>query len=425
MSRAYYDDIHNSSMLIGPVGSGKTTTIIAKICRLALDQIPDEDGIARTRIGCVRATYPELWSATIDSWQTIFPPSLGAWKGSEGRRAHHAILLEENGKKARLEMDFIAIGDYGAESALRGYQATGFWLNEVDTLQRDTYEYVSGRAGRYPKTLIDENGTMIYGPSWAGLIMDLNAPDELSWSREVMRSNECKVYKQPPAAWPTDEAPMEARGEPPTWRSGPTAVSIEGTEWTTNLDAENLSHLPKDYYVKQIQASRDNKITRMIQNEPAASVYGTPVFGKSFRATYHVSENPIQPDPSRPILIGADAGRTPRAVIGQVRGTGQGVIFDEVCEDDMSAQNFGIRLRSYVNRRFPNFSIKAFCDPAAARVGDQDERPWMRIMTDVTGWQWRPAARFNNIGLRIEAVDAMLAFQPAPGSPGLLIDKTV
>ena len=57
------------SLLMGPYGSGKTTTAAAAILKSIAETKPDSDGVVRWRGCVVRATYQMLITSTIPTMQ--------------------------------------------------------------------------------------------------------------------------------------------------------------------------------------------------------------------------------------------------------------------------------------------------------------------------------------------------------------------
>ena len=47
-------------MILGPLGSGKTTTVLFELVRRACEQWPGPDGIRRTRFALLRQTLSQL-----------------------------------------------------------------------------------------------------------------------------------------------------------------------------------------------------------------------------------------------------------------------------------------------------------------------------------------------------------------------------
>ena len=71
----------------GPVGSGKTTTLMKSRARRAVEMPRSRiDGVRRYKVLFIRETYRQLWSTTIPSYLETFPKDLGTWSGAVGIR---------------------------------------------------------------------------------------------------------------------------------------------------------------------------------------------------------------------------------------------------------------------------------------------------------------------------------------------------
>ena len=400
--------------IIGPVGSGKTTAAIARLVRHALEQTPDAvTGIREVRFTCLRSTYRELWATTIETWRAIFPQTRESWTGGLNDPVEHVIDLEhpDGSTVTRMTMVFRALTD-DFESMLRGMEVTGFWLNEADKLPERVLQLCATRVGRYPKT-VSSNGIRASGPVWKGVIMDLNAADDLSWIHPVIHGATCRMFEQPPAVWREGEEGSDGDGE--------VVIGKEGSRWVLNPAAENRENLPEAYYRDQVANLDDREITRMLRNQPAPPAESRAVFARSWRPDFHVPKVTLHARPEIPLLIGADAGRTPRAVIGQVLDNGQGVILAECGEDGCSAKDFADIVKRLVDRRWPRFRVIPVADPSAGNPTEASDATWLDIMRVGTGWNWTPAPGKNVLEDRLEAVDAFLRFSPAPGTPGLIV----
>ena len=56
-------------MVMGPIGSGKSSACVNEVLRKIHDQRPGPDGVRRSRWAVVRNTYPELKTTTIQTWK--------------------------------------------------------------------------------------------------------------------------------------------------------------------------------------------------------------------------------------------------------------------------------------------------------------------------------------------------------------------
>ena len=71
-------------LIMGPVGSGKSTVCITEIFRRCVEMPKCKDGYRRSRWAIVRNTNQQLKTTTFASWKQWFPPGVaGLWKESE------------------------------------------------------------------------------------------------------------------------------------------------------------------------------------------------------------------------------------------------------------------------------------------------------------------------------------------------------
>ncbi|WP_022729765.1 hypothetical protein [Fodinicurvata sediminis] len=371
--------------IMGPIGGGKTSCCFMKAIRLAQKQRPSPlTGVRHFKLCVVRDTYRQLWSTTIPSWNKWVPRELGNWVGASGGPATHTILFElAPGDRVEFILEFVAIGDNNVEDVLKGYEPTAFYLNEADLLSEEVFTYALGRAGRYPAK---DHG----GPSWYGILMDFNAPDEDNYLCDQV------IYKRP-KDWAFFKQPSGLSGQ-----------------------AENLENLPPDYYQKQCAGQPDWYIRRMIKNQIGYSRHGMPVFD-DFSDDLHVASQPLQAVPELPLRLGADAGRTPAVIVGQVMANGQWRILEEILAENMGAKTFGKMVKRILGEHYPGLRIAAaHGDPASAFAGDQDEMSWLEIFSSATEVPWTAAPGGNALSLRLEAVRDPLN-RLIDGAPGLLI----
>ena len=392
VSSAFMRSMAPVQIIQGPIGSGKTTTALTKKLKLARLQRPSLiDGVRRYKFCSVRDTYRQLWKTTIPSWWDVVPQSVGDWSGSDGAPATHTITFEgpDGNPAVELTAEFVAIGENKVEDVLRGYQVTSFYLNEFDLIAEEVFNYARGRAGRYPK--MSEGG-----PSWWGVIGDMNAPDVDSHAYKVMvekRPKEFAYFRQPSGFSP---------------------------------NAENLPNLPPGYYEKQSAGQKEWYIRRMIRNEFGYSRDGLPVFEEEYSDHLHVAPMPLEPDSGLNIVIGLDAGLTPAAGFWQRRPTGQWRGLHEIAvtgEGRMGAGRFGEEINRVLKDRFEGLKVGAvYADPSSDKGADKEggEKSWMEIVSNVTGLPISPAPT-NELHPRLEAIRRPLSRPVAPDVPGLVI----
>src|SRR5262245_53731197 len=209
-------------IIMGPVGSGKTTALIMEILRRGIEQKPGPDGVRRTRWAIVRQTLSQMkMTILLDmlSWFRLF----ATYKVSE-----QLITLDFN--DVRIEVYLIPLEEEEDQKRLLSMQLTGCAMNECTELSIDLVSAISGRCGRFPSKA--EGGS-----TWFGVIGDCNAPTEGSdwWKMmEDDRPHDWMVYRQPSGLSP---------------------------------DAENLENLPERYYERLAENPNGDWVKRYVNCE--------------------------------------------------------------------------------------------------------------------------------------------------------------
>lgn len=387
--------------IMGPIGSGKTSSVLVNQVQMAGLQRPSPiDAVRRYKFCVVRDTYRQLWETTIPSWWKWMPKTTGSWSGGSGEPARHAIKYQLRDRSyVELIAEFIAIGEHKVEDVLRGYEPTSFYLNEADLLAPEVLIFCRSRAGRYPNM---QHG----GPSWYGVMMDFNAPDIENYVYKVF------VEEQPDG----HEFFRQPGGLSP--------------------QAENIQNLPPNYYDELMKGQPDWWVRRYVHNEWGYSRDGKPVYPE-FSDALHVASSPIEPVPEIPLIIGADAGLTPAAVIKQRMPDGQWRTLDEIVAEPgagMGPMRFGELLAQRLKERFEGFAaqvygdrtslnmIRGYADPAAAFGVDKNagERDWIQIVSAASGVRFR-AAPTNKLIPRLEAVRTTFTRMIDGTKPGYLL----
>ena len=162
------------AVLMGPFASGKTTVGLMKGVMTAYTWPETAPGLRRVKFGVIRRLYKDLEKTTMASWNRWFPRNIGNWRGAAGDPATHDLVLRHPaGGRVELRVEFIALGDLRVEEALKGYEPSYCYVDEVDTAAPNTLDFLFGRAGRYPSETIRINPRMAWGTC--------NAPPEDNW----------------------------------------------------------------------------------------------------------------------------------------------------------------------------------------------------------------------------------------------------
>ena len=133
--------------LMGPVGSGKSSSCCVEIVARALRQRPSNDGIRRSRWLVIRNTYPELKSTTIKTWETWFPANVAPIKWDTPITSTMKISNIGDGTGLELEVMFMAL-DKPTEEIYRKAEA-----HAEKRIKEGKSPFASKTELRYPKSL--------------------------------------------------------------------------------------------------------------------------------------------------------------------------------------------------------------------------------------------------------------------------------
>jgi hypothetical protein len=339
--KRFHKDRNFVRAVIGPIGSGKSVGCVADLLILANEQQPDENGIRATKWCIFRNTYRELIDTTLQTFHQWIPQSTGKWEAGNMKFILNYQLPDNT--TVYTEFLFRALDRPSDVKKLLSLEITGAFGNEAREFPKAIIDMVQGRCGRFPKTIKDEDGKVLYGPTWHGLIMDTNPPDSDHWWYklfEEIRPDNHSLYHQP---------------------SG------------TSPEAENIDHLPTGYYTN-MQSGKDKEwINVYVHGQYGFVSDGKPVYPE-YKDDIHYSSTPYAPDNKLTLYIGIDFGLTPAATFSQITPSGQLVTFDELCTFDMGAVSFAKLLKERLNTVYRGFAnIEIYGDPAGTGRAQSDE----------------------------------------------------
>lgn len=397
VSKAFMDDVTSDVMAImGPVGSGKTSTAVMKLLRMAqMQKKSPVDGVRYSKWAVIRDTYRNLNRTTVKTFKNWLPKGAGTWTGGGNDPAtFHLRARLADGSIMDLQIEFIALGDNTIEDVARGWEGTGVWLNEADLLPPDVLGYMYGRTGRYPSAL---HG----GPSWHGAILDYNAPDTENYVYKLFEEDLPQgyaLYKQPGGR---------------------------------DANAENLMHLPPGYYDGQVKLNmamgRPDLVRRMVDNQYGYSRDGHPVYPE-YRDNFHCAEYDLEPVDGLPIKISCDQGAKPAALLRQTLPNGQRRYLAEIYTDK-GAKGLADEVKRVMARDFPGFRlIGGKCDPAGNTPDPDDptKGTWLDGLNrhlGLTGAARIRPAETNKIDKCTSAARILFTELVDSGQPRALISK--
>lgn len=425
--KEFFWDRSPVSIIQGPVGSGTSTACCMKLWKLAMEQKPDRNGVRRTRWLIVRNTFNDLKGTTLKTWSYWFEQvamgSMGEVKMTNP--PNHLIHwppggnVLEDGTRIEAEFIFLALDVEEDKRKLLSNEMTGVWFNEAQFTEKAVFDAARSRAqqGRYPPVL---DG----GPTWHGVLCDLNAPPEGHWI-PYMRGD-----IPFPEDW-DDDMKREYQA-PETWAfftqpPGLIEVIKDGrvVGYEPNPLAENQKWL-QEPYLKLIEGQSKAWVDTYVMNRVGFYRSGRPVF-ESFRPEVHIAKSKLEYLPSMPLIVGLDFARNPAAVVVQVvRGVVN--VLDEYGAENVSAGTFAPLLRQRLVRKFAKaFEVgvgagaQFWGDPSGGSMGQgTDLTPYSIFLSH--GMAVSPAPGNNSITVRLEAVQAQLD-KMIDGRPGLLSDK--
>lgn len=385
--------------IMGPQGGGKTTVIINRVLEKAAMQPPSPvDGVARYRCIVWMRTYRELWAKVIPDWLEWIPKQNKAfritWVGGVDNPADHKFefraVVDGQVRQCKAEVWFRAIGDQTPTEAAKGLHATDGWLPEATSATAEMRKALFGRLGRYPSR---EHG----GAPNRQLFCDWNAGDPYNWTSEYFIT----------------DRPMDID------KSGRKMVEFFRQPGGREAAAENLHNLPEGYYTDQCAANADDPdwIRRMVDNKVGFMRDGQPVY-ENFDDAEHVSDTALIPWKGVPLIVAADAGLTPAAVIMQRNQMGETQILKEITSRRAGAEKFAEALTVALDApRFAGLPTPRvlWVDPTALNATESSQKDsetqalksWAAIVSEKTGLEVKPSRCGNNVVIRTGSVDQM------------------
>lgn len=374
------------SLVVGPVGSTKTTASIMKIAYHAARMAPCRDGIRRSRAVVIRNTREMLRDTTIPDFLRWFPDGVaGTYMKTE-----YKFLLKFG--DVECEVLFRGLDDANDVRRLLSLQTSFGVIDEFREVSPAIYDALQGRLGRYPSKL--DNGV--------GCVTDTGEKNSHLWGAS-----------NPPDA---DTFWEKLLSEPPENMSAyfqPSGLSP---------DADWLQYLPDDYYDNLAKGKTEDWIDVYIHAKFGKTLAGRPVF-RTFRSDFHVAKQPLRPlkTMNRPLILGMDFGLNPSCTINQLDVQGRFLTFDALTSDGIGLTQFlATRLRPLLAaEKYAGIPIIVVGDPAGWARTQTDERSCADVL-QAAGFKAIPA-RTNSVVARLAAVDSFLMRQ-VEGGPGALID---
>lgn len=403
----YLVDRSHVSVIRGPIGSGTSSASCIKIGMIAAEQRPGLDGKRRTRWAIVRNSYPELKNTTVKTWLDWYPENLYG-RFNWAKPMTHAMRWAD----VECEVVFLALDDPTDVAKLRSFELTGIWFNELEYIDKEIFTEGESRCGRFPAV---KDG----GPSWDGVLGDMNAPSEDHWLPQMTRE----------APYP-DDVPDDKRDFwPKSWAyfvQPPALLEEFGADNKTvvgyrpNPQAENTKWLKPGYYDEKATGKSKQWIDSRLMNRITFVVDGDPVW-PMFRRETHVAARALTPAPGVEMIVSLDFGRRPCALLGQ-EVANRVYVLEEFRMYGVGSATFAPALKKHLASKYPGFRFRFTGDPKGADKPQTDERSSYDIFEGL-GMKVTPppGLKNNQIRTRLDAVEHLLNGM-WNGLPRLVID---
>lgn len=402
-------------LLVGPVGSGKSSACCVEIVRRAIETPPGPDGVRRSRWAVVRNTYPELRDTTIKTFKEWVPePEFGRWKQSE-----HTFELNfetDDGAKVEGEILFRALDRPADVKKLLSLELTGCYFNETKEIPRSIFDMMQNRVDRYPR----REDVSRY---WTGVFGDTNPMDTDHYLYRIFEDDKpdgFQVFKQPGGR------SKQAENVENLGRCFDPEANLKGEmkEIAKKEQKERLEHgdheSPCRCYYRRLCAGKKPEYVKVYVDGEYGFVSDGKAIYEEFQDSLHVQDVTLLPGTEQ-LTIGNDYGLTPAAVWAQQDPQdGQWQVIREFVSDHMGAVRFGAEQLRICKTEFK--SVKRFegwGDPAGMAQSQVDEETPIKVIAA----QGVPmvAAPTNDFMLRREAVAGLLTRLTWMGRPALVI----
>lgn len=391
---AFALDNSEVAVIMGPVGSAKTTAACLRLARHAWEQRPF-NGIARSRWAIVRNTGPQLHDTTMKSWFKLFPTDNKWRKYVSTTKTQKWRFPIAKGCVLDAEFLFRALDDEDDVANLLSLEVTGFLFNEFREISTDIFANARARYGRYP-------GADLGGCTWRGAIGDTNPWAATSDFHEMF-----VVNKRPGFAFFKQPGGLD-----------PDAENLENLEQTPETlalpwDDPRRREQGRTYYLRLLDTYKKHEADMYVASKYGASRSGKPVYesydDNTHCRVFELGKTVIKGRECVPIKIGYDnTGRTPAAAILQRTANGQWRQRYECIAEGMGLQAHVKELKRFLADKIPTYEIEQItCDPAGQakdsgeldmRMVVQNEFPGVRVVN----------ARTNDVETRIAALDGPL-----------------
>lgn len=402
----FADTDHSCLAVMGPRGSGKSSGWTNR-CRWQMEnQKPGRGGIRYSRGCVVRSTYSLLETTTMKTWTNWIRPEEYRAPIRYGMPHTHHLRFND----VDCEVMFLALDRPDDVKKLQSLEFSWIWFNEAAEQTTQDHFDMSFASLRFPP--MSEGG-----PTAPLVMLDYNACDTEHWLYRLFEEKSVPSYrlvKQPPAVLQDDTGPI---------------VSLEGTRYRVNPEADNLDGVGEQYYINAANGKRDAWIKVFLGNEYGFIEQGKAVY-TNYADSVHYAGTDLPVYTGLPILVGVDFGNTPVIIVAQqVPGSGQLRILDEILPDFERGSNIRelvrTRFKPWLANNAPNSRVIGWGDPSGVKRNESDGRTAYMELKDLGFSDIKPAPfPKENFTARRLAVDGYLS-RLISGKPAILLSRRV
>ena len=388
------------NLIVGPVGSTKTTAGIIKISQEARRVAPCKDGVRRSRAVWVRNTREQLRDTTLPDFLKWYPDGVA---GLFAKTEFKFTLVFDDPDAGRVECDvlFRGLDDTNDVRRLLSLNVSFGILDEFREINPDIYTQLQARLGRFPDKMMN-------GVGCCELVIDPRTGKTRTVSIDKL--------------WGMSNSPDADTFWEDVLTHPPENVAVFFQPSGLSPEADWLHFLKDGYYETLCEGKTEDWIDVYVHAKFGRSLAGLPVF-RCFNEATHVAKETIG-QVGTSLIIGADAGLNPTAVITQQAYDGRVLVHDALTGfvGGMGALRF-VRegLKPLLANKYRGKPAVIFLDPSAFNRVGTDERSVGDIYK-AEGFVTKPA-RTNAIPARIAAVEAFLT-RTIEGKPALTIDPS-
>ncbi len=381
-------------VIMGPYGSGKSTLAAFEIVKRACEAPVWNKGRRRSRWGIVRNTSGELATTTLATWLSWFE-ELGDVRKRQKPMLTYEHTFNDGKGIVELELLFIALDRPEDVRKIKSLELTGCYINELSEVPKAALAHMKGRVNRYPSKAFCKE------PYWSGIIADTNPPEDDHWiykDFEEQCAENHILFKQPPGL-----------------------IKNKNNEWRRNPEADNINHLPPNYYENLASGQSEEFIKVFCLGEYGAVGFDKRVYPE-FNPDFHAVDK-LEALQGIGLRLSWDYGLTPACVVKQLSPRGQLLILKEYVSEGMGIRTFAesIVIPS-LKKDFPYCKVESSVGDPAGNARDQIHEEMSCIGELNSLGIPTIAARTNDLEPRLGAVRFFLN-RMVDGKPALLLDK--